>query len=82
MPEYLLRLPRVRILHCVKDWGPATKFIGAVQEELAAGRGSTLMIVVDDDRIYPPMRSKPIFTTASDCSKRRFVFRVPQCGQV
>jgi hypothetical protein len=53
VPEYLLRLPRVRILHCGKDWGPATKFIPAVQEELADGRGSTLIMVVDDDRIYP-----------------------------
>jgi hypothetical protein len=53
VPKYLLRLPRVRILHCVKDWGPATKFIPVVQEELAAGRGSSLIMVVDDDRIYP-----------------------------
>lgn len=53
VPEYLLRLPRVRILHCAKDWGPATKFIPVVQEELAAGRGTTLIMVVDDDRIYP-----------------------------
>src|SRR5947207_6971924 len=53
VPKYLLRLPRVRILHCVKDWGPATKFIPVVQEELAAGRGSSLIVVVDDDRIYP-----------------------------
>src|SRR5947207_15185927 len=51
VPKYLLRLPRVRILHCVKDWGPATKFIPVVQEELAAGRGSSLIVVVDDDRI-------------------------------
>jgi hypothetical protein len=53
VPKYLLRLPRVRILHCVKDWGPATKFIPVVQEELAADRGTTLIMVVDDDRIYP-----------------------------
>src|SRR6266481_1504451 len=53
VPKYLLRLPRVRILHCVKDWGPATKFIPAVREELAAGRYSSLIMVVDDDRIYP-----------------------------
>src|SRR5213078_5205118 len=53
VPKYLLRLPRVRILHGVKDWGPATKFIPVVQEELAAGRGSSLIVVVDDDRIYP-----------------------------
>src|SRR6266481_7343400 len=53
VPKYLLRLPRVRILHCVKDWGPATKFIPAVREELAAARYSSLIMVVDDDRIYP-----------------------------
>src|SRR6476620_7814025 len=53
VPKYLLRLPRVRILHCVKDWGPATKFIPAVREELAAGRYSSLIMVGDDDRIYP-----------------------------
>ena len=53
VPEYVLRLPRVRILYCGKDWGPATKFILVVQEELAAGRASSLIMVVDDDRIYP-----------------------------
>src|SRR5213592_817236 len=53
VPEYLLRLPRVRVLHCAEDWGPATKFIGAIQDELAAGRKNTLIVVVDDDRIYP-----------------------------
>src|SRR2546423_4093171 len=35
VPEYLTQLPHVRILHCEKDWGPATKFIPVVQEELA-----------------------------------------------
>ena len=44
----------VRILRCGRDWGPATKFIPIVQEELAAGRGDTLIMVVDDDRTYPP----------------------------
>src|SRR4029453_18788421 len=53
VPEYLLRLPRLRILHCRRDWGPATKFIPVVREELAAGRGDTLIMVVDDDRVYP-----------------------------
>jgi Glycosyl transferase family 2 len=53
VPDYISRLPRVRILHCGKDWGPATKFIPAVREELAAGRKNTLIMVVDDDRIYP-----------------------------
>jgi Glycosyl transferase family 2 len=53
IPKYLEELPRVRILHCDTDWGPATKFIAVVQEELAAARGDTLILVVDDDRVYP-----------------------------
>lgn len=53
VPDYLKNIPRLRILHCEKDWGPATKFIPIIQEELAAGRGETLIMVVDDDRIYP-----------------------------
>jgi hypothetical protein len=53
VPEYLLRLPPPRVLHCPEDWGPATKFIGAIQDELAAGREKTLIMVVDDDRLYP-----------------------------
>src|SRR6266545_1568817 len=53
VPKYISRLPRVRVLRCGKDWGPATKFIGAIQDELAAGRENTLIMVVDDDRVYP-----------------------------
>jgi hypothetical protein len=53
VPGYLEKIPRLRILRCKTDWGPATKFIPIIQEELAAGRGDTLMMVVDDDRIYP-----------------------------
>jgi hypothetical protein len=53
VPKYLSQLPRVRILRCSKDWGPATKFIPVVQEELKAGRGNALVMVLDDDRVYP-----------------------------
>src|SRR6266481_3473723 len=53
VPEYILRLPRVRILRSRRDWGPATKFIPVIQQELAAGRENTFIMVVDDDRIYP-----------------------------
>ena len=53
VPIYISRWPHLRVLHCRKDWGPATKFIPIVQEELAAGRGNTLIMVVDDDRVYP-----------------------------
>jgi len=54
VPSYLKRIPRLRVLRCERDWGPATKFVPIIQEELAAGRGQTLIMVVDDDRIYPP----------------------------
>src|SRR6266403_4655729 len=53
VPKHLSRWPRLRVLHCRRDWGPATKFIRIVREELAAGRGNTLIMVVDDDPIYP-----------------------------
>jgi hypothetical protein len=53
VPKYISRLPLLRVLHCRRDWGPATKFIPTVREELAAGRGNTLIMVVDDDRVYP-----------------------------
>jgi hypothetical protein len=53
IPRYLSEFPTVRILRCKTDWGPATKFIPVVQEELAAGRGDTLVMVLDDDRVYP-----------------------------
>ena len=53
VPKHVSRWPRMRILHCRRDWGPATKFIPIVRGELAAGRGDTLIMVVDDDRMYP-----------------------------
>src|SRR5436853_311150 len=46
-------LSGVRIAPCPTDWGPATKFIPVVQAELAAEHEDTLIMVVDDDRIYP-----------------------------
>lgn len=53
VPAYLERIPRVRLLRCERDWGPASKFIPIIQAELAADRAQTLIMVVDDDRIYP-----------------------------
>jgi hypothetical protein len=53
VPEYVLGFPGLRLLRSQKDWGPATKFIPVIQQELEAGREDTLMMVVDDDRIYP-----------------------------
>jgi hypothetical protein len=53
IPKYLESLRKVRIARCENDWGPATKFIPIVQQELAEGRDQTLILVVDDDRIYP-----------------------------
>src|SRR6184192_2127532 len=53
VPKYISQLPRVRVLRSREDYGPATKFIAAIQGELAAGRENTLIMVVDDDRLYP-----------------------------
>src|SRR5438067_1596971 len=53
VPKHISRWPRMSVLHCRRDWGPATKFIPIVREELGAGRGSSLIMVVDDDRVYP-----------------------------
>jgi hypothetical protein len=53
IPEYLAEYSQVRILRCDRDWGPATKFIPVIQQELTAGRGDTLIMVADDDRVYP-----------------------------
>src|SRR5438874_6670919 len=53
VPKHVSRWPRMRVLRCRRDWGPATKFIPIVREELGAGRGNTLIMVVDDDRVYP-----------------------------
>lgn len=53
VPSWLNEFPGVRILQADRDWGPATKSIPAIQYELAADRVETLIMVVDDDRIYP-----------------------------
>jgi len=53
IPAYLSQIPKVRVLQCERDWGPATKFIAVVQDELGTGRNETLIMVIDDDRIYP-----------------------------
>src|SRR5215467_8312865 len=42
-----------RIFPSCEEWGPSTKFIAAIQDELAAGRPDTFIMVVDDDRLYP-----------------------------
>ncbi len=53
IPAFLSELPTVRILQAERDWGPATKFIPVIRDELASDRPDTLIMVVDDDRIYP-----------------------------
>ena len=51
LPEWLRTMdPRIRINRPAIDLGPATKLIPALQE----ARGDTLIIVVDDDTLYPP----------------------------
>ncbi|HEY1583793.1 MAG TPA: hypothetical protein VGF73_11915, partial [Chthoniobacterales bacterium] len=45
IPSTLESIPRLRILRSENDWGPATKFIPALQHELAMGRPETLLMV-------------------------------------
>ena len=49
VPQRIRNLRAVEIVGC-RDWGPATKLIPAVLDS-EPGQG---IIVVDDDRIYPP----------------------------
>ena len=53
IPAFLEKMPQVQILRSGHDWGPATKFIPVIQRELERGKEDTLIVVVDDDRIYP-----------------------------
>lgn len=53
IPAFLEKMPHVHILRCGHDWGPATKFIPVIQRELERGDKDTLIVVVDDDTIYP-----------------------------
>jgi hypothetical protein len=74
IPEYLASYSRVRILRSDKDWGPATKFIPVVQEELAAGRGDTLIMVVDDDRRLSPRCARDLSSLSSTVARRGALF--------
>jgi hypothetical protein len=49
IPEYVERLGSVEIHRC-EDWGPATKLIPS----LLRFEATQPLLVVDDDRIYPP----------------------------
>lgn len=50
IPPWLTQLSSVDIHRCDHDWGPATKLIPSLLRFAPAQR----LIVVDDDRIYPP----------------------------
>src|SRR5262249_1974339 len=75
VPKYLLRFPRVRILHCGQDWGPATKFIPAVQEGLAAGGAKRLIMGGGGDRIYPRDGPETYFYYSTQLSDAALGFR-------
>ena len=53
IPPALAAISQLQIVRCDRDWGPATKFIPTIQRELGADRAGALVMVVDDDRIYP-----------------------------
>src|SRR4029077_13263088 len=62
--------------------GPATKFIPIVREELAACRGNTLIMVVEDDRVYPRDALETSSITISNCTGRLSVFAVQRCREL
>jgi hypothetical protein len=48
-PAWLSEFPRVRVVSCEQDWGPATKLLGALR---AIDDPDTIIITVDDDVTY------------------------------
>lgn len=50
IPSFLRQQAAVKLLAC-EDWGPATKLIPALMQQ---SDPHDLVLVVDDDRIYPP----------------------------
>jgi len=82
VPKHVSRWPRMRVLECRRDWGPATKFIPIVREELAACRGNTLIMVVGDDRVYPRDALETSSITISNCTGRLSVFAVQRCREL
>jgi glycosyltransferase involved in cell wall biosynthesis len=60
VPQYVLDLKTVTINPC-KDLGPATKFLPVVN----ASASDQLILVVDDDRIYPPALVKELVAAAT-----------------
>ncbi len=57
LPPFLLDASYHRglltLLRC-QDHGPATKFIPIMLREMEAGRWDSIVIIADDDTVYPP----------------------------
>ena len=62
VPEGLRELSCLRIIECDRDWGPATKFIPAILEL----PDDQPLLVLDDDRIYPPNLVHDLAMASSD----------------
>jgi hypothetical protein len=52
VPKYISHWPRLRVLRCGRGWG-RRRSLSPWFRILAAGRGTTLIMVVGDDRTYP-----------------------------
>jgi hypothetical protein len=50
IPASLPAISSLTVVHCERDWGPATKLIPTLQRETDP---NTLIVVVDDDQVYP-----------------------------
>jgi hypothetical protein len=51
VPDWLSSWPLVKVLRPAKDYGPLTKLIPAIHAEQD---GDTIIVTVDDDKVYPP----------------------------
>lgn len=49
IPEWIMEDPLIKILRPETDYGPATKLIPALQEEIRLGNMDTRIVTVDDD---------------------------------
>ncbi len=77
IPEWLLTLDSLEINRIDQDYGPATKFIPTVESH----QDDELILVVDDDHIYPPKYIQEFEKGEeknSDCILASSGWRVPE----
>jgi hypothetical protein len=54
IPTFISSQPGITLNRLEHDSGPASKFIPTIERELDAGRWDSIIVIADDDVIYPP----------------------------